>query len=85
MDMDKGLMDWRQFGFKSIAIWRMLRYKFGGKVITHNHFNFVTFFQSLEEMFCHSYHGLKTIWFQINGHLEDTKVQVWRPNDNYQI
>ena len=29
-------------------------------------------------------HGLKTNWFQISGHLEDVKVQVWRPNNNFQ-
>ena len=28
-------------------------------------------------------HGLKMNWFQINGHLEDVKVQVWTPNDNW--
>ena len=29
-------------------------------------------------------HGLKTNWFQISGHLEDAKVQTWRPNVNSQ-
>ena len=29
-------------------------------------------------------HGLKTNWFQISRHLEDAKVQLWRPNNNFQ-
>ena len=33
-------MDWRQFSFKPVVIWRMLRYKSGDQLITPNHFNF---------------------------------------------
>ena len=37
-------MDWRQCGFKSVAIWRMFRYKSGDQMITPNIYNFVTSF-----------------------------------------
>ena len=44
-------MDWRQFGFKTVAILRMLRYKFGGSIITFNHFDFALNCMQLYEWF----------------------------------
>ena len=32
-------MDWRQIGFKSVGIWRMLRYKAGHQILTPNLYN----------------------------------------------
>ena len=55
------------------------------KASDHSHwiFSFIQHRQLFYKWSCDS-HELKINWFQINGHLEDAKVQVWRPNDNSQ-
>ena len=37
-------MELRQIGIKSVAIWKMLRYKSGDQILTTNLYNFVTSF-----------------------------------------
>ena len=69
---------------------KLLRFKTGIQIIKakakdHSYLNssFLQHRQLFHKWKCDP-HGKKTIWFQINGHLEDTKVQVWRPNGSSQ-
>ena len=45
-----------------------------------------TFLQSRELFYKWNFdpYGVKTIWCQISGHLENAKVQIWTQNDNFQ-
>ena len=57
-------MERRQFGFKLMVIWRILRYKSGDQMITSNLSNFITFFRQFGGNFLHFgsefIHGLMT-------------------------
>ena len=45
-------MDWRHFGFRSVEMGRLLRYKSGGWIISYNSFDFVTsFFRVWKKLF----------------------------------
>ena len=52
-------MAWRQIGFKSVDIWRILRYKSGDKMLSTSQFfqscDFFSRVDSLEETFCQLY------------------------------
>ena len=70
---------------------KLLRFKTGIQIIKakakdHSYLNssFLQHRQLFHKWKCDP-HGKKTIWFQINGHLEDAEVLVWRLNNYFQV